>query len=126
MRKVMYEDCNNNVSFLKDLFSEIQLFSDTELNWSISNLEVIPIDKGDSICGILRPEMELLYNFQKKVLEEHSVIISHNFFMSLLKNIRTIYEGNFISIIKGKSTKVKVFDGDIIEIDGEIANLLKL
>ncbi len=126
MRKVMYEDCNNNTSFLRDLFTEIQLCSETEISWSISNLDFIPVDNGDYIGGVPSPEMELIYNFQKKILVEHEVVITHSFFMSLLKNIKTIYEGNFSSVIKGKTTKVKVFDGDIIEIDGEIENKLIL
>ena len=39
--------------------------------------------------------------------------------MELLRNIRTVYEGRFETLIGEKQFKVKVFDGDIIEIDGE-------
>lgn len=35
----MYEDCNNNVSFLKGLFEKNQRLSDEEINLRISNLE---------------------------------------------------------------------------------------
>lgn len=126
MRKVMYEDCNNNASYLKVVFTEIQSFSNVELNWNISNLDFIPVDKGDYIGGVPSPEMEVLYNFQKKVTEEHEIIVAHNIFVSLLGNIRTIYEGKFTAIIKGGTIKVKVFDGDIIEVDGDIENMLRL
>ena len=47
MKQIMYEDCNNNVSFLKGLFEKIQRLSDEEINWRISNLEFIPVYKGD-------------------------------------------------------------------------------
>lgn len=48
----MYEDNNNNAVFLKGLFEQVQTLSDLELNWNISNLDFIPIDKGDFIGGM--------------------------------------------------------------------------
>lgn len=122
----MYEDCNNNASYLKNIFTEIQSFSNVELYWNISNLDFIPVDKGDCIGGVPSPEMEMLYNFQKKLTEEHCVIVAHKIFVALLGNIKTIYEGKFTAIIKDGTIKVKVFDGDIIEIDGDIENNLRL
>ena len=119
MRKTMYEDCNNNITFLKELFLQIQKFSDTELNWEISKLDFIPVDKGDFIGGVPSIEMKGLYDFQKKILEEHSINVMHNDLIKLFENIRTIYEGVFVALIDGKAFKIKVFDGDIIEIDGE-------
>ena len=119
MRKTMYEDCNNNVTFLKELFLQIQKFSDTELNWGISKLDFIPVDMGDFIGGVPGIEMEGIYDFQKKILEEHSTNVMHNDLMKLFENIKTIYEGVFVALIDGKIFKIKVFDGDIIEIDGE-------
>lgn len=41
MRKIMYEDCNNNATFLKGLLIQIQALSDTELSWSASNLDLV-------------------------------------------------------------------------------------
>ncbi len=70
--------------------------------------------------------MEELYNFQERILDEHKIVISHNSFMELLENIRTIYEGNFEALIRGNQLNIKVFDGDIIEIDGEMENELKI
>lgn len=121
MRKILYEDCNNNSMFMKELFIQVQKLSELKLSWSISNLEFIPVDKGDLIG-----EMEELYNFQERILDEHKIVISHNSFMELLENIRTIYEGNFEVLIRGNQLNIKVFDGDIIEIDGEMENELKI
>ena len=122
----MYEDCNNNAAFLKGLFVQIQALSDSDLSWSISGLDFIPIDKGDLIGGVLSIEMEEIYNFQKRVLDEHTIIITHNAFMDLLGNIRTIYEGKFEALVRGKQFKIKIFDGDIIEIDGKMEKELKI
>ena len=121
MRKILYEDCNNNSMFMKELFIQVQKLSELKLSWSISNLEFIPVDKGDLIG-----EMEELYNFQERILDEHKIVISHNSFMELLENIRTIYEGNFEALIRGNQLNIKVFDGDIIEIDGEMEKELKI
>lgn len=125
MRKKMYEDCNNNAEFLKGLFHQMQALSDSELNWRISSFDFIPVDKGDFIGGVPDIEMEQLYNFQKRLSDEHTIIIIHNDFMGLLKNVKTIYEGRLEVIIKGKPLKIKIFDGDIIEIDGEMEAELK-
>lgn len=119
MRKIVYKDCNNNAAFLKELFLQIAKFSDIELNWEISQLDFILVDMGDCIGGVPSIEMEGLYDFQKKILEEYSINVMHNELMKLFENIKTIYEGAFVALIDGKTFKIKVFDGDIIEIDGE-------
>lgn len=126
MRKIIYGDCNNNAAFLKGLLTQIQALSDTELSWSISNIDFIFVDKGDFINGVPDPQMEELYSFQKRLLDEHTVIVTHNVFMDLIENIRTIYEGKFEVITGDKALNIKIFDGDIIEIDGEIENELNL
>ena len=126
MRKIMYEDCNNNATFLKELFVQMQALSNSELNWRISNLDFTPIDKGDFIDGILSDEMKEIYYFQKKVIEKQTIIITHNALMKLLENIRIVYEGSFDVSIKGEQLKINIFDGDIIEIDGEMENELNL
>lgn len=122
----MYEDCNNNVSFLKGLFEKIQRLSDEEINWRISNLEFIPIYKGDFYNGVPNQEMEKVYDFQRKAIEEYVINISNSIFMELLVNIKTIYEGVFIGKIRGEQIKIKIFDGDIIEIEGFFENIVAL
>lgn len=126
MRKIMYEDCNNNAAFLKGLFVQIQALSDTELSWSVSNLDFIPVDHGDFIGGVPSIEMQKLYNFQKRILEEHRIIINHYEFLDLLENIRSIYEVNLATVSNGEQIKIKILDGDIIEIDGQIEDELEL
>jgi len=126
MREIMYEDCNNNATFLKGLFVQVQALSDSELSWSISNIDFIPLDKGDFIGGVPSIEAEELYNFQKRILDEHTIIVTHNVFMGLLENIKTIYEGKVEALIRGKLLKIRIFDGDIIEIDGEMEDELNL
>ena len=126
MRKIIYEDCNNNSIFLKELLNQVQILSDLKLKWSISNLEFIPVDKGDFIGGILSTEMEQLYNFQNRILDEHTITIAHSDFMDLLKNIKSIYEGKFEVLLRGKQLKIKIFDGDIIEIDGDLENEISI
>lgn len=123
MKKIMYENCNDNAAFLKELFLRIQALSVTELSWNISNLEFISANQEDFVGGIPNLKMEKLYNFQKKTLEEYTVSIMHGDFMELLGDIKTIYEGDFATLINGKHAMVKIFDGDIIEIDGEIENI---
>ena len=111
---------------MKELLNQVQILSDLELKWSISNLEFIPVDKGDFIGGILSTEMEQLYNFQNRILDEHTIIIAHSDFMDLLKNIKSIYEGKFEVLLRGKQLKIKIFDGDIIEIDGDLENEISI
>lgn len=126
MKQIIYEDCNNNVSFLKGLFEKIQRLSDEEINWRISNLEFIPIYKGDFYNGVPNQEMEKVYDFQRKAMEEYVINISNSIFMELLVNIKTIYEGIFIGKIRGEQIKIKIFDGDIIEIEGFFENIIVL
>lgn len=83
------------------------------------------MDKGDFIGGVPSAEMEEIYNFQKRILDEHAVIVTHNDFMILFENIKTIYEGKLEVLMEGKQLEIKIFDGDIIEIDSEIENNLK-
>lgn len=126
MKTIIYEDCNNNAAFLKSLFVQIQELSDNELSWKISNLDFIPVDRGDFINGMVSMEMEKIYIFQKRILEEKTIIISHNDFIDLLRDIKTIYDGKFVVLIGGEPSKIKVLDGDIIEIDGEIEGRLQV
>lgn len=82
----MYEDCNNNVSFLKGLFEKIQRLSDEEINWRISNLEFIEIYKGDLdfYNGVPNQEMDKVYDFQRKALEEYVIHMSNGYLWNCL------------------------------------------
>lgn len=45
--------------------------------------------------------------------------------MNLFNDIRTIYEGVFVAAIDGHQSKISIFDGDIISIQGDIENFLQ-
>ena len=47
MKQIMYEDCNNNIQFVKDMFHKISSMVKNELIWSVSNLDSIPADIED-------------------------------------------------------------------------------
>ena len=126
MKKILYKDCNNNAHFLKKIFLQIHALMETEINWNISNLDFIPIDNGDFVNGIPNIEMQKLYNFRKRILDEHRITINNVALMDLLENIRTIYDGNFVAVSNSELIKIKIFDGDIIEIQGTIENKLDL
>ena len=126
MKRLMYEDCNNNAGFLKSLFIQIRELSDAELSWSISDLDFVPVDNGDFVGGVPDREMKKILDFQKRILDEYTVVIDNNELMGLFKKIRTVYEGRFETLIREKQLKVKVFDGDIIEIEGEGEDELKI
>lgn len=81
---------STNSLFLKKLFERIQSLSDEDINWKVSNLEFIPIDKGDFYNGVPSREMETIYNFRKKAIEEYTFNIYHSSFMDLLDYIKTI------------------------------------
>lgn len=63
-------------------------------------------------------KIEEVYDLQKRVLEEHSKNVMHNDLLKLSENIKAIYEDLFVALIDGKTFRIKIFDGDIIEIDG--------
>ena len=119
MKKIMYEDCNNNSFILQEIFNEIPSFVSEDVKWRISNVELIPIDSGDSINGILNEDRMKVYEFQKKIQDEHIIILSHNELLDVIKNTKTVYEGTFIAQTE-ETNKIEVFDGDIIELEGRI------
>ncbi len=116
----MYEDCNNNADFLRSIFVEAQSFSETELRWTVSDIEIVPLDQGD--YGISEPDSnkEMVYNFSMKVLSEKKVLIRNSELMEILNLTKTIFNGKFVSNINDNSVSIKIFDGDIIEVQGNI------
>jgi len=72
------------------------------------------------------PEIEEVYNFGKKIEREHVIVVEHNYLLKILKNIRTVYYANMKTIIGNNVFSIKIFDGDIIEIRGNIENNILL
>lgn len=126
MKEIMYEDCNNNIQFVKELFYKISLMVKNELMWNVSNLDSVPVDSEDysGVGGAVDNSRQRVYLFQQRILNEHTVVIGHKELMSLFDDIRTIYEGVFIVEINGRNNKISIFDGDIISIQGDIEDFL--
>ena len=78
------------------------------------------MDIGDFFNGIMPPEIEEVYNFEEKIEREHVIIVEHNYLIKMLKNIRKVYYANMKTIIGNDVFSIKIFDGDIIEIRGNI------
>ena len=126
MKQIMHEDCNNNIQFVKDMFHKVSLIAKDELIWSVSNLVSIPMDIEDysGIGGAVNNSRQRVYLFQQRILDEHTIVIRHGELMNLFYDIRTIYEGVFVTAINGRQSKISIFDGDIIKIQGDIENFL--
>lgn len=126
MKEIMYEDCNNNIQFVKEMFFKIALMIKNELMWSVSNFDSIPVDSEDysGVGGNVNNSRQSVYLFQQRILNEHTVVIGHKELMNLFDDIRTIYEGTFVVVIDGHQSKITIFDGDIISIQGDIEEFL--
>lgn len=126
MKQIMYEDCNNNIQFIKDMFRKISSIVENELIWSVSNLDSIPVDIEDynGIGGTVNNSRQRVYLFQQRILNEHTIVIGHDELMNLFDDIRTIYEGIFVVAINDHQSKISIFDGDIIKIQGDIESFL--
>lgn len=126
MKEIMYEDCNNNIQFVKEMFVKIALMVKNELMWSISNFDSIPVDSEDysGVGGNVNNSRQRVYLFQQRILNEHTVVIGHKELMNLFDDMRTIYEGVFVAVIDGHQSKISIFDGDIISIQGNIEEFL--
>ena len=84
------------------------------------------MDIGDFFNGIMPPEIEEVYNFEKKIEREHVIVVEHNYLIKMLKNIRTVYYANMETTIENNVFSIKIFDGDIIEIKGNIESNIML
>lgn len=126
MKQIMYEDCNNNIQFVKDMFHNVSLMVKDELIWSVSNLVSIPMDIEDysGIGGDVNNSRQRVYLFQQRILDEHTIVIRHGELMNLFYDIRTIYEGVFVTAINGRQSTISIFDGDIIKIQGDIEKFI--
>ena len=126
MKEIIYEDCNNNIEFVKELFLKVGFMVKNELMWNISNFDSIPADSEDysGVGGTVSNSRQRVYQFQQRILNEHTVVIGHKELMNLFNDIRTIYEGVFVAVIDGHQSKISIFDGDIISIQGDIEDFL--
>ena len=126
MKEIIYEDCNNNIQFVKEMFLKIGLMVKEELVWNVSNFDSVPVNSEDysGVGGTVNDSRQRVYLFQQRILNEHTVVIGHKELINLFGDIRTIYEGVFVATIDGYQSKISIFDGDIISIQGNIENIL--
>lgn len=126
MKQILYDDNNNNASYLINILVQVQQQIETLISWELSEFDFIIVDVGDFFNGIMPPEIEEVYNFEKKIEREHVIVVEHNYLLKILKNIRTVYYANMKTIIGNNEFSIKIFDGDIIEIRGNIENNILL
>lgn len=125
MKQILYEN-NNNASYLINILVQVQQQVETVISWELLEFDFIIVDIGDFFNGIMPPEIEEVYNFGKKIEREHVIVVEHNYLLKMLKNIRTVYYANMKTIIGNNVFSIKIFDGDIIEIRGNIENNILL
>ena len=126
MKQILYEDNNNNVNYLINILTQVQQQVETVIFWELSCFDFVIVDIGDFFNGIMPPKIEEVYNFRKKIEREHVIIVEHNYLIKMLKNIRTVYYANMKTVIGNDVFSIKIFDGDIIEIRGNIENNIML
>ena len=122
MKQTLYEDNNNNANYLINILVQVQQQVEIVIFWEISCFDFVIVDVGDFFNGIMPPEIEEVYNFGKKIEREHVIVVEHNYLIKMLKNIRTVYYANMKTTIENDIFSIKIFDGDIIEIRGNIEN----
>ena len=126
MKEVLYKDNNNNANYLINILIQVQQQVETVIFWKLLYFDFVIVDVGDFFNGIMPTEIEEVYNFEKKIEREHVIVVEHNYLIKMLKNIRTVYYANMETTIENNVFSIKIFDGDIIEIRGNIENNIML
>ncbi|MCL4593196.1 hypothetical protein ACDQ58_12820 [Fusobacterium animalis] len=126
MKEVLYKDNNNNANYLINILIQVQQQVETVIFWKLLYFDFVIVDVGDFFNGIMPPEIEEVYNFEKKIEREHVIVVEHNYLIKMLKNIRAVYYANMETTIENNVFSIKIFDGDIIEIRGNIENNIML
>ena len=126
MKELLYKDNNNNANYLINILIQVQQQVETVIFWKLLYFDFVIVDVGDFFNGIMPPEIEEVYNFEKKIEREHVIVVEHNYLIKMLKNIRTVYYANMETTIENNVFSIKIFDGDIIEIRGNIENNIML
>ena len=126
MKEVLYKDNNNNANYLINILIQVQQQVETVIFWKLLYFDFVIVDVGDFFNGIMPSEIEEVYNFEKKIEREHVIVVEHNYLIKMLKNIRTVYYANMETTIENNVFSIKIFDGDIIEIKGNIESNIML
>ena len=126
MKEVLYKDNNNNANYLINILIQVQQQVETVIFWKLLYFDFVIVDVGDFFNGIMPSEIEEVYNFEKKIEREHVIVVEHNYLIKMLKNIRTVYYANMETTIENNVFSIKIVDGEIIEIRGNIENNIML
>lgn len=103
-------ECNkcDNSLFLYGIISDMNL-DETKYNWVISDLDLVPVFKGD-YSGIGAEETQsIAYEFLKKIEREKISIINSRELYGILEDTETINNGVFICIEKKYSINVNTY-----------------
>lgn len=107
MRVFECNECNNSY-FLRAIINDMKL-DETRYNWVISDLDLVPVFKGD-YSGIGAEETQsVAYEFLKKIEREKISIINSRKLYSILEDTRTINNGVFICIEKEYNINVDTY-----------------
>ena len=70
MKEIIYEDCNNNIQFIKEMFLKIGLMVKEELMWNISNFDSVPVNSEDysGVGRTVNDSRQRVYLFQQRIL----------------------------------------------------------
>ena len=82
MKQILYDDNNNNASYLINILVQVQQQVETVISWELSEFDFIIVDVGDFFNGIMSPEIEEVYNFEKKIEREHVIVVEHNYLVN--------------------------------------------
>ena len=96
MKQILYDDKNNNASYLINILVQVQQQVETVISWELSEFDFIIVDVGDFFNGIMPPEIEEVYNFGKKIEREHVIVVEHNYLLKILKNITSLQSSSIL------------------------------
>ena len=82
MKQILYDDNNNNASYLINILVQVQQQIETPISWELSEFDFIIVDVGDFFNRIMPPETEEVYNFEKKIEREHVIVVEHNYLVN--------------------------------------------
>ena len=75
MKEVLYKDNNNNANYLINILIQVQQQVETVIFWKLLYFDFVIVDVGDFFNGIMPPEIEEVYNFEKKIEREHVICL---------------------------------------------------
>lgn len=126
MLYLKFSDGNNNSEFLANILDEI-IAKFSNVNWSITKLDIVPKYKGDYDGFGISTFDELAYKFEDKVRREKVVITTHETLLNILLDSRTVYQGIFACIHgDGRELSLGSNNGSNIIQNGQVIAILSI